>query len=241
MSSFSRLLATVGHALWRPLLRRRLGRLVIERLEGLSFVVLPQVFNPAVFRSSGLLVRAFERLPAPGAEARALEMGSGSGVGAVFAARRGYRAWAVDLNPDAVSCTRINALIHGLGDRIEARHGDLFAPVAGQRFDLVLFNPPFFRGEPRSPLDAAWRGHDVLERFAAGLAGHLAPGGRALVVLSSDGDPAALLDTLPRHGLRGRRIARRRYATETLSVWELRGRGVGVDEPAVALSREHAG
>ena len=43
-------------------------------------------------------------------------------------------------------------ILHRLEDRIEAREGDLFAPVAGETFDLILFNPPFFRGEPRSRL-----------------------------------------------------------------------------------------
>src|SRR5205823_1604642 len=106
---------------------------------------------------------------APGGPGRALDMGTGSGIGAVFAARAGYRVVGVDLNPEAVRCARINALMNRLEDRLEAREGDLFAPVAGERFDLILFNPPFFRGEPRDALDMAWRSVDVLERFAEGL------------------------------------------------------------------------
>ncbi len=64
---------------------------------------------------------------------------------------RGYarRVVAVDINPAAVRCAQINALLNQLEQRIEVRRGDLFAPVAGERFDLVLFNPPFLRGAPR--------------------------------------------------------------------------------------------
>jgi len=90
-----------------------------------------------------------------------------------------------------VRCARANVLLSGLDDRIEIRQGDLFAPVAGERFDLLLFNPPFFRGEPRGNFDLAWRATDVLERFAAGLPAALAPGGRALLLLSTTATPPA--------------------------------------------------
>jgi len=212
--------------LQRVVLRRRVGRLVIERLDGVPLVILPEVFNPVVFRTTGPLVRSIP-VPPPGApRPRALDMGTGSGAGAVFAARAGYEVVAVDINEAAVRCVRINALLNGLHDHIEARHGDLFAPVEGQRFDLVLFNPPFFRGSPRNALDMAWRSVDVLERFADGLAGVLGPGGRARVVLSTDGACAALLATLSAAGFDLEPVYRRDLGNEIVTVHDVRrGRG----------------
>jgi release factor glutamine methyltransferase len=212
----------LAYAFWRPWLKRRLGRVVVETVEGEPLVVLPRVFNPAVFRSGRFLARTLATAPelVPGdGDSRALDLGTGSGVGAVFAVRRGWDVVAVDVNPDAVRCARINALLHGLEERIEAREGDLFAPVAGERFDLVLFNPPYFPGEARDALDAAWRGRGVLERFAAGLPEALTPGGRALVVFSSDGDEDALLALLEGNGLRVRVLARRESGTETFTAY----------------------
>ena len=223
MNAATRLAARFGHAVWRPWLRRRLGRLVVETVEGSSLVILPEVFNPAVFRSGSFLARTLARAPelapAPteGEPPRALDLGTGSGVGAVFAARRGFRVTAVDINPQAVRCARINALLHGLEDRVEVREGDLFAPVAGERFDLVSFNPPFFVAEPKNPLDAAWRSRDVLARCVDGLPAALAPGGKALLVLSTDGEGDTLLDGLRRHGLTVAPIARKGYANEVLT------------------------
>ncbi|MBV8199646.1 MAG: methyltransferase, partial [Acidobacteria bacterium] len=201
----------------RPFLERRIRRPVLERIDGLPFVVLPEVLNPVVFRSGAFLARTVAALPpaAGGNGARplaapaavgalaaltALDMGTGSGVGAVFAARRGYQVVGVDLNPDAVRCARANVLLNGLEEKIAIRHGDLFGPVAGERFDLVLWNPPFFRGEPRSNFDLAWRATDVMERFAAGLPGALAPGGVALVLVSTDGDAAGMIGALTAQG-----------------------------------------
>ena len=62
-------------------------------------------------------------------------MGTGSGVGAVFAAQWARRVVAVDINPAAVRCARINALLNHVEDRVDVVEGDLFEPIGGQRFD----------------------------------------------------------------------------------------------------------
>jgi release factor glutamine methyltransferase len=226
MNALTRRLALLGHSVQRPFLRRRLGQVCLESVDGVPLIVLPQVFNPVVFRTGTVLARTVASSPwaRPRAEgSRALDLGTGSGVGAVFAARRGHhQVTAVDLNPEAVRCARLNALLNGLEDRIEAREGDLFSPVAGETFDLILFNPPFFRGAPRSPIDLAWRGTDVLERFAAGLPAALAPGGLALLLLSTDGDGPALLDALARGGFETEPAARQDFGNEVVTVHAVR-------------------
>lgn len=222
MNRATRLVSSLGYALWRPLLRRRLGRVALETIDGVPLVVLPEVFNPVVFRTGTLLARAVASWPVPAGtlpdEIRMLDLGTGSGAGALFAARRGFRVVAVDVNPQAVRCARVNALVHHLEERIEVRQGDLFAPVAGERFDLVLFNPPYFRGVPADDLDRAWRGADVLERFAAGLAGALTEGGTALLCLSTDGAGEALLAALRGQGFDLATSARRDFGNEVVTV-----------------------
>jgi methylase of polypeptide subunit release factors len=127
----------------------------------------------------------------------------------------------VDINPEAVRCAIINSLLNHVEDRVDVRQGDLFAAAEGERFDLVLFNPPFFRGQPRDDLDHAWRGTDVMERFAAGLGAHLQPGGQALIVLSTDGDAAGMLDALRANGHAPRALAWRSLGNEVLTVYSI--------------------
>lgn len=229
MNPLTRRLALFGHSLRRPLLRRRLERVLVEDLDGVPLIVLPEVFNPVLFRTGTVLARTVASSPwaEPRSEtSRALDLGTGSGVGSVFAARRGHhRVVAVDLNPEAVRCARMNALLHRLEDRIEAREGDLFAPVGGETFDLILFNPPFFRGTPKSRFDLAWRGTDVLERFATGLPAALAPGGTALLLLSTDGDGPTLLEALRHQGFTIDTAAERDYANEVVTVYAVRRPG----------------
>ena len=229
MNAATRLLTAVGFLAWRPWLRRRLGRVVVEEIEGVSLVVLPQVFNPSVFRTGRLLARAVSewRPPAGVAEPHVLDLGTGSGVGSVFAARRGFRVTAVDINPAAVRCARVNAMVNGLEERIEVRHGDLLEPVQGLRFDLVVWNPPYFRGKPKSALDHAWRGEDVLERFVAGLAGVQTADGEALLVLSTDGVSEGILAPLADQGMEVGVALRQDFGNEVVTVYHLRWKGDG--------------
>jgi release factor glutamine methyltransferase len=151
-----------------------------------------------------------------------LDMGTGSGICAVFAAQWARRIVAVDLNPAAVRCARINVLLHGLEERVEVREGDLFVPVQGERFDLILFNPPYLPGQPQSEFDRALRSTDVIECFAAGLRDHLTDNGVALVLLSSISNQAEQLQRFHDHGFVADVIIRRKLIAEVLTIYRLR-------------------
>ncbi len=199
----------------------RYDRRVIETIAGQRVLVLPQVFNPKLLYSGAFFAEALgRRLIPPGSSV--LDLGTGSGVCALFAARWAGRVTAVDVNPAAVRCARINARWHKLRDRIEVLSGDLFSGLGRRRFDVVCFNPPFFSGPPRSWLDHAWRSPDVLPRFAEQLPRHLTPSGRALVVLSSVCAPAASLEVFYARGYAAEKVAERRLGYETLALYRLR-------------------
>jgi release factor glutamine methyltransferase len=218
----------VVRRLWRVWLRvyfllfqrHRHNRVTLEWPAGQPIVVLPQVLNPVLFHTGEFLARSLgANVIPPGATV--LDMGCGSGIGGIFALTWAGRVVAVDINPEAVRCARINALLHGVETRMDVREGDLFAPVMGERFDVVLFNPPYLRGEPRGLFDRALWATDVVERFAAGLPARLAPGGHALVLLSSAGDEAAFLDAFRAQGLAVEPIAARSIVSETLTIYRL--------------------
>jgi release factor glutamine methyltransferase len=192
----------------------------MECLLGMRIVVMPSVLNPKVMRSGGFFA---SRLDAEQVhrEAEVLDMGTGSGVCALAAARYARRVVAVDINAAAVRCARINALLNHLDHKIDARHGDLFEPVAAERFDLILFNPPFLRGQPGNDRDRAWRSTDVVERFAAGLGSHLKPGGSALVLLSTFGDSRSFLGEFRRQGFEISVCAECGFVNERLAIFKL--------------------
>jgi release factor glutamine methyltransferase len=201
--------------------RRHDNRVVLECIGNFPLLILPGVLNPRLTRSGAFFASQLHaRVLGKGSEV--LDMGTGSGVCAIAAARYASRVVAVDINPVAVRCAQLNALLNSLEDTIEVVQGDLFTAVQGRRFDVVLFNPPFIHDTPRDDADRAWRSMDVPERFAAGLTAHLKPAGFALVVLSTYGDAAEFLRQFRRCKLELTVVGVRAYLNERLSVVKLR-------------------
>jgi release factor glutamine methyltransferase len=213
-------------ASWGYRLRRkhRYDEFLLEWIAGTPLLVIPSVFNPRLLLTGEFFAsRLTAQLIAPDTEV--LDMGTGSGVCAVFAARHARRVVAVDINSAAVRCANINALMNRVEHKVEARHGDLFAPVRDERFDLILFNPPFLRGVPRDDRDCAWRSSDVPERFAAALGTHLKPAGAALVLLSTFGGAEDFLGQFAQNGFEVTLFAQRELLAETIGIFRVQLRG----------------
>jgi len=198
--------------------RHRHDREVLEEFGGFSIQVRPGVFNPTLFRVTPVFLEWLTEGLVP-AGSRVLDVGTGSGVLAIAAALAGARVVAVDSNPAAVDCARINADVNGVDDRVEIRLGDLFEPVTGEKFDLVLCNPPYFPGQPTTPLETAFHAGDFGHRFARDLGDHLAESGRALVILSSIGDEPAFLSSFARAGLEVEALRRRDLVSEIVTLF----------------------
>jgi SAM-dependent methyltransferase len=109
----------------------------------------------------------------------ALDLGTGSGIHALLAARRADRVVATDVNPRALAFAGLNAELNGLTN-VELRAGDLFEPVAGERFDLIVANPPFVVGPDRRYVFRDG-GPGFVERVVRGAAAVLHDGGVAVV------------------------------------------------------------
>ncbi|MFF1654299.1 HemK2/MTQ2 family protein methyltransferase [Streptomyces sp. NPDC058255] len=178
-------------------------------------VTLPGVYTPQ--DDTDLLVRLLhdERLP-PHAEV--LDVGTGTGVVALAAARLGARVTAIDISWRAALNAKVNALPARLPIRV--RRGDLLAPVTGRSFDLVLSNPPYVPAPaaacPRRGAERAWdAGHDgrlVLDRICQDAPGLLKLGGVLLLVQSELSYPEESLRRLRAAGLRADIVEHRSVA-----------------------------
>jgi SAM-dependent methyltransferase len=86
--------------------------------------------------------RALAQMMVPRPVGRALDLGTGSGVLALLAARHAGHVTAVDLNSRAAELTRSNAALNEVSN-LDCRTGDMFEPVRDETFDLIVCNPPF--------------------------------------------------------------------------------------------------
>jgi len=171
---------------------------VKTRVEGFEIEVFPTVFHPRYFGSSSILAKYISSLPLAGKSF--LDVGCGSGLIGMCAARAGALVTAVDINPEAVRCTLTNAERNRL--RVQARVSDLFSALSREQFDVVACNPPFLSGTSRSQADAAFYGgpdFHVISMFAAGVRSHLRPGGSVYMILSADIDVARIEQMFREH------------------------------------------
>lgn len=204
---FDKPLAEPELARYRELVRRRadgeptaylVGR---KEFHGHSFRVDPRVLVPRP-ETELLVEAALEALPEGG---RALDLCTGSGAVAVSLAlaRPGARVVATDVSEEALALARENAA--ALGAVVELATGDLWAAVhGGERFDVVVSNPPYIptkelaglsrevRREPCIALDGGEDGLAVLRRIVAGAPSRLLPGGTLCVEMHE-----SHLDALP--------------------------------------------
>ncbi|HEY2073833.1 MAG TPA: methyltransferase, partial [Gaiellaceae bacterium] len=114
---------------------------------------------------------------------RALDVGTGSGIHALLAARHAKQVVAIDVNPRALAYTEMNAALNGL-DNVECRNGSFFDPVDGETFGLITCNAPFVVSpEARwAYRDSGFRGDDVTAHVVREAAEHLADDGYATLL-----------------------------------------------------------
>jgi ribosomal protein L3 glutamine methyltransferase len=120
-----------------------------------------------------------------------LDLCTGSGCLAVLAAMRfgNAKVTAADLSADALEVAAVNIKTHKLEQRVSLAMGDLFAPLRGRRFDLILANPPYVAEAEVSAFDAEYSaepimahlggrdGLDLVRRIIAGAPDHLSEDG----------------------------------------------------------------
>lgn len=124
----------------------------------------------------------------PACPSRVLDLGCGAGTLALLAAKRGAaQVIGVDISTRAVALSGFNARLNGLSCRFEV--SDMFSAVEGERFDLVVSQPPFITQPPDVAASTFAHGGPMGDELALrvfeGLAAHLAPEGRAIVRLDS--------------------------------------------------------
>jgi methylase of polypeptide subunit release factors len=117
--------------------------------------------------------------------ARALDVGTGSGVHALLAAAHADNVVATDVNPRALVFTELNAALNGVAN-VECRHGSLFEPVAGESFDLITCNAPYVVSPENrwAYRDSGLEADELSALVVRGAAAHLVDGGYATLLVS---------------------------------------------------------
>lgn len=193
---FEKPIAAEERAGFRELVQRRgRDRVPVALLLGQrEFWSLPIKVTEAVLvprpETETLVSTGLDSLPEPDGEYRVLDVGTGSGCVALALATERPKAQvtATDISKPALQIARENAVELHLSERVCFLEGDLFVPVLGKSFDLVVSNPPYvarsgagelppeLAHEPETALFGGEDGLDIVRRLVAGVSSVLRPG-----------------------------------------------------------------
>lgn len=180
----------------------------------MRLVTFPGVLRPP---SDALMLAQQLRREPLHARSSVLDLCAGSGVLAIVAAQCGAgRVTAVDISRRATLATRLNARLNGVC--VRTVRGDLFAALCGERFDVIVSNPPYLVSTseklPRRGASRAWEagptGRVFVDRICDQADRHLTKGGVLLLVHSSLCSEQTTVDALSRRGYEVRIAARHR-------------------------------
>jgi len=178
--------------------KESLGEREVYEVEvtGKKFLVYPGVFSPKYFIDTEFFVL---NVPVQKGETF-LEIGCGTGVISVLVAQQGADVTATDINPVAVQNTKENAARYGVNEQMTVLLGNLFGPVAGNKYDSIFWNMPFNRTQDKSPSIEELAIVDPGDRFKTEFIQkarlHLKPNGRLLLGFSSNYGNSELLEKL---------------------------------------------
>lgn len=171
-----------------------------HRYRGTDVVVYPGVFHPGLFSSTHFLI---DYLATHDLKNRSLlELGCGTALISIWAARRGATVTAVDLSERAFQNARRN--IDAAHVPVRLTKSDLFTQLNGESFDWIVINPPYYPRPIRSEADLAWNcGEDLsyFRRLFATVREHLRKDSEVIMILTQEGcDLAGVLRIADEHG-----------------------------------------
>ena len=121
----------------------------------------PGVFHPGFFSSTKFLLAFLEKQNLK--KQSLLELGCGSGLISVVAAKRGANVTASDLSEKAIKNTQANARLNQVA--VDTIFSDLFENIPPKRFDWIVINPPYYAQTPQNDSDLAWYCGENFEYF----------------------------------------------------------------------------
>jgi len=192
----------------------------IVNIFGKTLVVLPGVFAP-LWSDSLLLAKVVKKEVKQGDTV--LDLGTGTGIQGIFAAQKARSVLAVDINPKAVRCARLNAIRNNVKDTIKLKTSDLFSNIQG-KYNLIIFDPPFRWFKPRDMLEMAAldENYKTLKNFFKNVRNYLAEKGRILLVFSESGDLKFLEQLIKNHNFKKEIMAKKKTNNWYYFVYRLR-------------------
>jgi len=205
---------------WKPIVAFYLKSPRKFKYQDLQLLIIPGVFHPGLFFSSRILADFISELDLTGR--KFLDLGCGSGLVGMVAARKGAIVTATDISATAIACAKDNAIINRLS--LETMRTDLFDGLQGRHFDVIAVNPPYFPKDARNDAERAWYAgvnYEYFKKFFSQLPRTNDQGTAVYMILSEDCDLKNIFALARQAGFQLQSLNEYRRAGEILTLFEI--------------------
>jgi release factor glutamine methyltransferase len=199
--------------IYKPLILNYTKKERKYRYGSLNLIVRPGIFHPRFFNSTNNILNFMQKTDIEGKNI--LDLGTGSGILALYAAQRGAKVTASDINPQAIENTIYNSKLNSLS--INIIQSDLFDNIKSQKYDIIVINPPYYPKNPQKEDDYAWYCgekfeyyHKLFKQIPPYLYGNSLP----VLSLADTCDIKTIKDIATMYGYRLELIEQKRYLWE---------------------------
>lgn len=171
----------------RPILKWYLNSDRQYNYKDIKLTVKKGVFHPAFFFSTKFLLNELTQYDLDGKTF--LELGAGSGLISIYAAKRGAVVAASDINESAITGLNENFKFNIQHSTFVILKSDLFDSIPQQTFDYIIINPPYYPKHPKNDSERAWycgENFEYFEKMFSQLKNYLQPNSIVLISLSED-------------------------------------------------------
>jgi release factor glutamine methyltransferase len=165
---------------------------------GITTYVFPGVFHPGFFHSTKFILSYLADKDLAGKSF--LELGCGSGLVSIVAAKAGAAVTSSDLSLRALENTKHNANINNIFLKIV--YSDLFDGIDKTPFDWIVINPPYYARNPESEPDLAWycgENFEYFQKLFASLYDHMHSDSQVIMVLTKGADVKTIEEKAKKH------------------------------------------
>lgn len=180
-----KLLKKIASAFLPPLVRWYLRKEREFRYKGVVISVMPGVFHPGLFSSTKLILSYLEKKFLQ--NQTFLEVGCGSGLISIMAAKQHADVTALDISKAAVANTRMNAARNHA--KVRTIHSDLFTYLDQHSYDWIIINPPYYAHDPANDSERAWycgKNHEYFRGLFKGLPPFMNRTSQVIMVLTKE-------------------------------------------------------
>jgi len=217
MRRIARYIATRAY---KPLLVRYLSKTRTYSYRGMVVEVPPQVFHPGFFFSTRILLNYLDNLELKNKSV--LELGAGSGLLSIHAAKNNANVTASDINTMAVLTLKKNAKANDV--KLNVVLSDLFRDIPAQTFDYILINPPYYKKDPATEAERAWycgsKG-EYFEELFGNLSGFVHRESLVLMVLSDGCDLNMIRNFASQNGFALNQLVEKKNILETNYIFRI--------------------